>query len=271
MRKLAFDAVIISLFFSLCFSPLTQAQDPGHADTVRVSSVRADSGTTKAVVPVYFYNDEELIAISIPLKWNSAEATLDSVSFVGSRVDYINIKVIDIDNVSRTVLIGCVVFIEPNIQPGNGLACQLYFNIPSGLGDYETIVIDSTFIPPAGNLIFVTSIGLDFVPLFKSGMLMEVEDFHQLSSLPNKFSLAQNYPNPFNATTTIEFSMSVASRAEVKIYDLLGREIETLLDKSLEPGLYRFSWNAESLPSGIYFCRMVTSEGVLTTKMILLK
>lgn len=71
--------------------------------------------------------------------------------------------------------------------------------------------------------------------------------------IPEKFSLRQNYPNPFNPTTNIEFSLPKSGYASLKIYDVLGREINELINEFLEPGSYSVTFNASSLSTGVYY------------------
>jgi hypothetical protein len=94
--------------------------------------------------------------------------------------------------------------------------------------------------------------------------------------LKHGFKLYQNYPNPFNPKTNIVYHLSTASLVTLKIYDLLGREIETLVDGLNEAGSQSVEWNAENFSSGIYFCRLTVTDGnrasyMHTNKLILLK
>ena len=96
------------------------------------------------------------------------------------------------------------------------------------------------------------------------------------NEIPNKFELGQNYPNPFNPTTTIKFSIAKISNVTVKIYDILGREVMTLVDSKLSPGKYDVKWSAVNnsghmVASGIYFYRIETGEFTDVKKMVLLK
>lgn len=80
--------------------------------------------------------------------------------------------------------------------------------------------------------------------------------------LPKTFSLAQNYPNPFNPATTINFSVQKAGLTTLKVYNMLGQEMATLVNQSLSAGTYRAQWSAGNAPSGIYFYRLsVISSG----------
>ncbi len=85
------------------------------------------------------------------------------------------------------------------------------------------------------------------------------------------FSLRQNYPNPFNPVTNIEISVPKLSYVKLIIYDIQGKEIETLVDKELSPGGYKIDWNASSYPSGVYFYTILASDYKETRKMVLVK
>ncbi len=74
--------------------------------------------------------------------------------------------------------------------------------------------------------------------------------------LPRTSGLDQNYPNPFNPATTIRYRLATSGQVSLKIYDLLGREVATLFEGARPPGYYDAGWNAGSVPSGIYFCRL---------------
>ena len=89
--------------------------------------------------------------------------------------------------------------------------------------------------------------------------------------LPSKITIAQNYPNPFNPSTEISYTLTKTSKVSLKVFDLLGREIATLVDGKNEPGQHSVSWNAINVPSGVYFYRMVAGDFVQTKKMILMK
>lgn len=91
------------------------------------------------------------------------------------------------------------------------------------------------------------------------------------NNLTNKFELKQNYPNPFNPETKIGFSVGTTSSVNIKIYDVTGREILTLVNQKFNKGFYEISWNASNLSSGIYFYKIEAGEFKQTRKMIFLK
>ncbi len=91
------------------------------------------------------------------------------------------------------------------------------------------------------------------------------------ADVPRTFLLEQNYPNPFNPTTVIGYQLPVASEVSLKVYDVLGREVMTLVNGKQEAGVYNFTLNATGLASGIYFYRLQAGNFVQTKKMMLVK
>jgi hypothetical protein len=89
--------------------------------------------------------------------------------------------------------------------------------------------------------------------------------------VPNQFSLSQNYPNPFNPTTHLGFRIASFGLVKLVIYDILGTEIETLVDEQLNPGTYEVKWNGGNYPSGVYFYRLTAEGNSETKKMMLVK
>lgn len=97
-----------------------------------------------------------------------------------------------------------------------------------------------------------------------------------LAGIENKiniltYSLKQNYPNPFNPSTTIKYSVQKESFVSIKVYDISGKEITTLVNKEKPAGNYKVEFNAANLPSGVYICRLQAGSFLETRKMILLK
>jgi hypothetical protein len=115
---------------------------------------------------------------------------------------------------------------------------------------------------------------IDFDGQFEYSNIIEVD-----AGLPKVFALEQNYPNPFNPTTVISYQLPVASEVSLKVYDVLGREVMTLVNGRQEAGAYNFNFNASNLSSGVYFYRLQasatngasSSNFVSTKKMMLVK
>ena len=91
------------------------------------------------------------------------------------------------------------------------------------------------------------------------------------TEVPKDFLLYQNYPNPFNPTTTIKFSIIKSAYVELKVYDITGKEVSTLVSDPYLAGTYQVDFNASNLSSGIYFYRLVAGDFSMTKKMILIK
>ena len=90
-------------------------------------------------------------------------------------------------------------------------------------------------------------------------------------TVPVTFRLEQNYPNPFNPTTKIKYSVPARTLVTIKIYDITGSEIYTLVNEELDMGWYEMDFNAAALSSGVYFYRMQADSYVNIKKMLLIK
>ncbi|MDQ3021867.1 MAG: M12 family metallo-peptidase [Bacteroidota bacterium] len=91
------------------------------------------------------------------------------------------------------------------------------------------------------------------------------------TTVPEQFNLKNNYPNPFNPSTNIEFDIPKSSFVELRIFDSRGSEVNTLVNEKLQPGSYKYNYNAAGLPSGVYFYSIKTNEYNATKKMLLIK
>jgi len=120
--------------------------------------------------------------------------------------------------------------------------------------------------------------------VFNGGAPASLEDVYFLRStvtftsintisteVPAKYSLSQNYPNPFNPATSIKFAITKAGFVSLKIYDLTGREISSLVNENLSAGTYNYAYNAANLSSGIYFYTLKADGFSETKKMMLIK
>jgi len=101
------------------------------------------------------------------------------------------------------------------------------------------------------------------------GELVSIQPISE--QIPAHYALEQNYPNPFNPTTKFKIQLSKLSDTRVTVYDVLGREVEILVNQQLKPGTYEVEWNAANVPSGVYFYQLTAGEFSQTNKMILIK
>ena len=104
---------------------------------------------------------------------------------------------------------------------------------------------------------------------FNPACIVSVEE--QLETQPDKYVLSQNYPNPFNPSTKISWQSLVGTWQTLKVYDVLGNEVATLVDEYKPSGTYEVEWNAIDIPSGVYFYLLQAGEFIETKKMILMK
>jgi hypothetical protein len=92
-----------------------------------------------------------------------------------------------------------------------------------------------------------------------------------IDEIPKAYYLSNNYPNPFNPSTKIKYSVPQTSQVQIKVFDVLGNEITTLVNEEKPTGTYELDWNAENLPSGVYFYQLRAGSFVETKKMVLMK
>jgi hypothetical protein len=95
------------------------------------------------------------------------------------------------------------------------------------------------------------------------------------NEVPENYSLSQNYPNPFNPTTKIKFDIPPLRGARgvitLIVFDILGREVATLVNEQLNPGTYEVEWDGDNYPSGVYFYKLITADYTETKRMVLVK
>jgi xylan 1,4-beta-xylosidase len=149
-------------------------------------------------------------------------------------------------------------------RANNAFIFNLSDTTEAGMGSYTSQFLEQPYsVSRAG----ITKLGPFAVGRFKdvTGVSTSPE------SAPQDFVLQQNYPNPFNAATTIEFTLARASQVKVVVYDVLGKEITTLLNGRLDAGTHTVQWDAKNHASGIYIYKIITKNSVLARKMVLVK
>jgi hypothetical protein len=141
-----------------------------------------------------------------------------------------------------------------------------------------TVWFNSDFLEKTQNLGTEQYLWASYLPLHPSmspGIYRTVNPVTDLqdnaSVIPEDFKLSQNYPNPFNPSTTISWQMPVGSWQTLKVYDLLGREVATLIDEYRPAGSYKVEFDGSDLASGTYFYRLQAGDYIETKKLILLK
>lgn len=146
-----------------------------------------------------------------------------------------------------------------------------------GKFQYEKIAYYNIFISKEGHMLTVklkddaplTGLTeIDFLEYLRIDKSTGIEEINNV--LPDEYLLLQNYPNPFNPITTIEYQVPRYEHVVLKVYDLSGEEIITLVNEPKAPGNYEVQFDASNLASGVYFYRLQTASGFNTTKKLLL-
>ena len=100
---------------------------------------------------------------------------------------------------------------------------------------------------------------------------LDITSVEDEGGIPTKFVLSQNYPNPFNPSTTIRYNLPKEAMVSIKVYDMLGREMKTLIKEYKSAGSYNVEFNASNLTSGIYFYRLTAGDFTQVKKLVLMK
>ena len=153
---------------------------------------------------------------------------------------------------------------QVNHQPGKYMA---FWNSKSKDGSFITV---GTYVCK------INAVSQNPVAVFDSSIQMHFQKITGVNNInsninPLYFKLSQNYPNPFNPSTVINFSLFKSNKVSLKIYDLLGCEVSTLVDEYKSAGNYSVDFKANNLSSGVYIYKLQAGEFVKSQKMILLK
>jgi hypothetical protein len=185
-----------------------------------------------------------------------------------------------------TIVIGGVSMFqtfEIDTTPGPDPCLAFHFTPKAvGYGIEKTLCIDSTFVPPAGNFVFVDMAGSTFVPDVDPALCFPVATLDPNGAegdkplVPYTFDLGQNYPNPFNPNTVINYSVEHKTEVEISVLNILGQHVATLVNEEMDAGVYQVVWdgndeNGDHVASGIYFYKMITEDFIETRKMVLMR
>jgi hypothetical protein len=138
-------------------------------------------------------------------------------------------------------------------------------------GSWKSIGLPSVYVTgfAADNGTLYTS--TQFNTVWKRPIAEIITGIQDAKQIPVEFALSQNYPNPFNPTTTINYSVSKSNSVTLKVYNVMGKEVETLVNEQKAPGNYEVRFDASKLASGIYFYQLKSGSLVSTKKLVLLK
>jgi hypothetical protein len=268
------------------------AQDGGNPDTVIIMTSRPDAGSGTFpgvfIVEVWAYDDVDgLTGIQGAFSWVNDNLTADSATIspaagaVWNSVIYWEGNNMATSNANNRVNFSAFGIFGGTLPPSASrqLLLTYYFTLSSwSAGD--SILVDTTSWDFGSELLFTNASG-DWTPLYGAPWgpikVLDPSDVTSNSDiLPTRFALNQNYPNPFNPTTTIGLDLPVASHVKLTVYNVLGQQVNTLIDEELVAGSHTVEWDGttdsgDAAATGVYFYRIDAGDFVETRKMMLLK
>jgi len=183
-----------------------------------------------------------------------------------------------------TVSVGDTIWVRAQVDSAAGLSFIAVFKLPSGTAvDSVALVNDSSgvftnfWIPAEGGHDFDTDLkllwnGRNFrMHNALTFFVWPTGAVGEELGLPKSFSLEQNYPNPFNPATVIRYSLPANGRVMLKVYSVLGQEVETLVNEVKVPGSYEVTWDARGFASGVYYYRLQAGSYTATKKLLLIR
>lgn len=150
------------------------------------------------------------------------------------------------------------------IGPGSGVANRHSFSRQLSNEEAAEYTLENIFSKDSNPLL-----AYDWLPA--ELVVTSIDPGMRTSAIPEEYALSRNYPNPFNPVTTINYDLPKPGRVLIRIYDMIGRQVMTIVDKDQAPGHYSITINATYLSSSIYFFRMEAGNFIQTRKMVLLK
>ncbi len=155
---------------------------------------------------------------------------------------------------------------------GGSTFSGIALNLPKEQINYDWVVPE--FSTNQGKIVVVqdNNVGIDYQDM--SGYFtinVTTTGVTDKNTLAKEFHIYPAYPNPFNNSTVISFSLPEQSQVKINIFNIAGQEVTTLVNSEMQPGLHKVRWNADEVPSGVYFYAIETKNSVETRKLILLK
>jgi hypothetical protein len=277
MRKTIIIYLMLLILPMICY-----AQDPDLQDSIIIETVFVNYGQTSAEVKIFARTDDDVMYYGIPITWFSEELYSiypDNVSYYNTILlwdDYSTYFHYDLG--FMRMLGWSDLGGDPNPQLNTQYLWEhcwtIHFTIDPAASP-QVVVIDTVTDPWMGPPLFGLGDGItSFGPAFITGTIFygittDIFDGEQIT--PTDIHSIINYPNPFNAHTTIRFVLPKSQDIELVIYDLLGRQIEVLIDEPMEAGVHTITYDASALSSGVYFYRLRAGDAVETRRMVLLK
>jgi hypothetical protein len=275
-----FTTILLALAVGVSLMSMAYAKDIGKRDVLRLSDAVPEGGEYKVAVLVF--NDEELAALDIPLRFGQPGDPIELV-----RVDFAQ-RVADwdfthaaIDNQNKTVILGLISELIGTRQnadlkvsaEGQAKIADLVFKVD---GEFEASFETFTTERPGHELTFIYNQDVNGKPTVKSiAPDFEVDVSFKGSVLPAEYALSQNFPNPFNPSTNFTLSLPEASDYAIRIFNVAGQLVRSF-DGHLEAGNHTITWVGDNnqgakVASGVYFYKADANGFTETRKMMMLK
>ena len=205
------------------------------------------------------FTDGKIFRVDSAGTFNQIADLPGTLGFMVVANGYIYTTALQVNKIFRTSMNGDTVTFAGTGGAGqvNGPVSSATFNGPNGIA-----------VTTTGDTLYVSDFNTRSLRMI-TGVTSGIININ--SSAPEGFDLKQNYPNPFNPSTKIEFSIPQKGFTSLKVFDSLGKEIETLVSETLSSGTYATTFNGSSLSSGVYFVRLQSNGNVITSKMMLIK
>jgi uncharacterized lipoprotein YddW (UPF0748 family) len=227
---------------------------------------------------IYIVNNSVIGTAKISVRGSSPKPTLKLVStgiiFGNTRVGDTAWKSVSLTNQSlNTFKVDSIGFVTSS----RGVFHPAALTYPLEVANSDTISMSVAFVPDTIKIFFDTLLVYSNAQnspakVIFYGVGQDPMSVEQPAGIqPLAYVLKQNYPNPFNPTTTLSFTLQKSGHAVLKVYDLLGREVATIVDENLDAGTHRYEFNGTDLSSGVYLYRLVSGEYAETKKMVLQK
>ncbi len=287
LKNLVFLAVL------LVAAPAAFSQDAGNPDSIKLV---VTSGTPQVGLATQLFtvacsvlvDADNLGVFSMGWKWDNPALQMDSVKAFGDFNTAMGSKFFFLSDILATTndsqIATCSGFstLPAGFPPAAGWrhAATYYMTLSNWSAARSTLHIDTVTHPSYSSTEYVigTITGGSYFANWKGpiNLVGSAVDESDLDNIPTSFELGQNYPNPFNPTTKIKYGLPTKSYMTLKVYNLLGQEINTLVDQVVPAGTHETEWDGRDktgaeVATGIYFYKLIAGDFVDTKKMMLIK
>ena len=289
LRKILAGLVVAAFLMSCSLALAGDSVGPLSYQPIQLKGHQATQIKTQQVVQVFLKNTQGLAAATMPLSFGEpgSDIVCTDVSFKGSRVEHFLHFVLK-DNDNKKVLISVIRALNEEIKdqlpPGEGLFATLTFESKANRETPKLGVTDWELA--GGGKLYLDMVDAGGITFYQEKMVDKQTarpiplnpGFSEKSTVsqPAQFNLDQNYPNPFNPETVIKFSLREDSWVTLRIYNVLGQVVITLVDEQKPAGEHTVTWNGKNsqsldVASGVYFYRIKAGDYESVRRMTLLR